>query len=91
MAHGCTAKPNEATVSRLQIQQAAKQFSGGQTALDNLSLEVADGKLLAIVGPSGSGKTTLLRAIASACCGRSGSNKRLRLGQDDPLTRDRGS
>ena len=51
-------------MSRLEIQQAAKQFSGGQTALDNLSLEVADGELLAIVGPSGSGKTTLLRAIA---------------------------
>jgi multiple sugar transport system ATP-binding protein len=48
----------------LVIQQAAKRFSKNVVALDDLSLEVSDGELLAIVGPSGSGKTTLLRCIA---------------------------
>ena len=33
-------------------------------ALDRVSIDVADGKTLAVVGPSGAGKTTLLRAIA---------------------------
>jgi ABC-type sugar transport system ATPase subunit len=48
----------------LVIQQAAKRFSKTVVALDDLSLEVSDGELFAIVGPSGSGKTTLLRCIA---------------------------
>lgn len=34
------------------------------TAVDNLSLEVADREFISIVGPSGCGKSTLLRVIA---------------------------
>lgn len=37
---------------------------GAQKAVENVSLSVAQGQLLALLGPSGCGKTTLMRAIA---------------------------
>ena len=45
------------------VDSVSKQF-GDFTALDDVSLEVRDGSLTALLGPSGGGKSTLLRVIA---------------------------
>ncbi|MGW0733477.1 ABC transporter ATP-binding protein [Streptomyces sp. NPDC002851] len=37
---------------------------GGRTALDSVSLDVAEHEVVCVLGPSGSGKSTLLRAVA---------------------------
>jgi sulfate transport system ATP-binding protein len=47
----------------LTIQSVCKRF-GPIAALEDLSLEAADGEFLTVLGPSGSGKTTLLRVLA---------------------------
>src|SRR5437763_6412039 len=50
------------TLPLIAFAHVAKSFDGGRVkAVDNVSIEVAEGEFLAIVGGSGSGKTTLLR------------------------------
>jgi iron(III) transport system ATP-binding protein len=50
-------------MARLTIDRVTKSF-GAFRALDDVSLEVANGEFMAILGASGCGKTTLLRQIA---------------------------
>lgn len=49
-------------MSIIQIKNVTKTF-GEKVALDNVSLEIPEGKIFGLLGPNGAGKTTLIRII----------------------------
>lgn len=49
--------------TKLQVKQLSKQF-GNVHALRDITVDVKEGDMLAVLGESGCGKTTLLRSIA---------------------------
>lgn len=56
----------------VKVSHVNKHF-GAMKALDDISIDFADGEFFGLLGPSGSGKTTLLRVIAGFIFSDSGS------------------
>lgn len=54
---------NVASTPLLRIEAVTKVF-GGIVAIDDLSLDVKQGQILALMGPNGAGKTTTFHVIA---------------------------
>ena len=48
----------------ITLDRVTKVYPNGVRAVDDLSLEIAEGEFCVLVGPSGCGKSTLLRMIA---------------------------
>ena len=69
----------------ISIQSISKTF-GSYKALEDVSLEVPNGSLTALLGPSGSGKTTLLRIVAGLEFADDGPGRVLFHGEDVSTT-----
>ena len=46
------------------MKDIVKTYGDGYYAVNNVSLDIADGEFMILVGPSGSGKSIVLRMIA---------------------------
>ena len=50
-------------MAAIEMKNIVKQYGDGFPAVNDVSIDVADGELMILVGPSGCGKSTLLRMI----------------------------
>ena len=51
-------------MASITLANVGKIYRGGNRAVEDLSLDIADGEFMVFVGPSGCGKTTALRMVA---------------------------
>ncbi len=50
-------------MAKIELKNLVKKYSDGFPAVNDVSLDVADGEFMILVGPSGCGKSTLLRMV----------------------------
>ncbi|MDQ2780370.1 MAG: sn-glycerol-3-phosphate ABC transporter ATP-binding protein UgpC, partial [Pseudomonadota bacterium] len=50
-------------MARIRLQHVAKRY-GSSTAVEPMSLDIADGEFVVLLGPSGCGKSTTMRMVA---------------------------
>jgi multiple sugar transport system ATP-binding protein len=51
-------------VATVSVEGVSKVYPGDIRAVDDVTLDIAEGEFMVLVGPSGCGKTTLLRMVA---------------------------
>jgi ABC-type sugar transport system ATPase subunit len=56
----------------LVIENLSHEYSRGERVLDDFSVNISDGELVALIGPSGCGKSTLLHCIVGLIAPTSG-------------------
>jgi len=75
--------PGSSTI--VSLREVAFSYPGGTLSMDDVTLSIASGEMVAIVGPNGAGKSTLLRLMSgflppargvAECCG--GNPRQLR-------------
>lgn len=57
----------------VEIRNLSKSYASGTHALDDVSLGIREGEILALLGPNGAGKTTLISTICGLVTPTSGS------------------
>src|SRR5262245_44440779 len=50
-------------VTAIRVSQISKSFGGGTRALDNVTVEVVQGRITGLLGRNGAGKSTLIHSI----------------------------
>jgi multiple sugar transport system ATP-binding protein len=50
-------------MAKIEMKNIVKQYGDGFPAVNDVSIDIADGEFMILVGPSGCGKSTLLRMI----------------------------